>query len=153
MVPTEMPLPGARFARPSLQISTQLPGRATAGQAFTLSLRIANLTPQLQQLSVAVGDASGFVIAGRARVTLTLKPKSYLRIANLTPQLQQLSVAVGDASGFVIAGRAQITLTLNPKLYPCIANLTPQLQQLSVAVGNAFGFVIAGRPYYPHPKL
>ena len=65
VVPTEMPLPGAHFARPSLQISTQLPGRATAGQAFPVSLRIANLTPQLQQLSVAVGDASGFVIAGR----------------------------------------------------------------------------------------
>lgn len=63
---TSLALPPVSFARATLQVESHYPRSAVAGQAFTADFTVSNLTPNLQQLSLAVGDASGFVIVGNA---------------------------------------------------------------------------------------
>ena len=67
-VQTRLPLPRAVFADTVLRVSAECPQHAIAGEAFPLLLRMRNPTPLLQQLTLAVGDASGFVIAGERPV-------------------------------------------------------------------------------------
>jgi hypothetical protein len=70
-VHTRMEMAGVRFCSPALQVEGEVPGAAVAGEGFTAGLVVSNLTPLLQQISVAVGDASGFVMSGAAH-NLTL---------------------------------------------------------------------------------
>lgn len=72
-VETRIALPAVTFQSPLLRVETEYPRSTPAGQAFRAEFTISNLTPQLQQLSLVVGDASGFVIAGKAHVTLLLQ--------------------------------------------------------------------------------
>lgn len=60
-----MSLPPVKFQQALIRVDAEYPRSAPAGQAFRAEFTISNLTPQLQQLSVVVGDASGFVIAGK----------------------------------------------------------------------------------------
>lgn len=61
---TRVQMAGVRFCSPALQVEGEVPGAAVAGEGFTAGLLVSNLTPLLQQVSVAVGDASGFVMSG-----------------------------------------------------------------------------------------
>ena len=99
IIQTSLPLHSAEFEQPKLQVRSQkvihslpammqtdmtnydcimsckqvkvdLPGEAVAGEAFPLNLRIQNLTSSLQQMTLAIGDTSGFVIAGTQAVSV-----------------------------------------------------------------------------------
>ncbi len=66
------PCPAAIRNRPPVRSRPRLPwgpGAAVAGQGFTAGLLVSNMTPLLQQVSVAVGDASGFVMSGTSRLS------------------------------------------------------------------------------------
>lgn len=63
-VETPLALPSANFADAALSIQVIMPGTAVAGEALPLRLALQNRTPLPQRFTVAVGDASGFVLAG-----------------------------------------------------------------------------------------
>lgn len=67
-VETRIRLPSVTFQQPLLRVDTEYPRSTPAGQAFRAEFAVSNLTPQLQQLTLVVGDASGFVIAGKTSI-------------------------------------------------------------------------------------
>ena len=65
-VTTVLPLPHADFAPLGILATPQWPPGVQAGQPFTLTLELRNEGKAPQSLLVAIGDASGFVVAGKS---------------------------------------------------------------------------------------
>jgi len=71
---TDIPLPAVKVEEPLLLVRTRAPPSAMAGIPFCYSLEMTNPTSLLQEVSITVGDTSGFVFAGERQASVSILP-------------------------------------------------------------------------------
>jgi len=112
-VATRLPLPVVDFAEPLLSVTADHPSSATAGTPFRYQIVLDGRNcDEQQQLMVALGDTTGWVLSGPRKQALSLLPRMRAKLAwqlvavNPGPQpLPSIQVAVPgvnarvDASG------------------------------------------------------
>jgi len=80
-VRTDIVLPDVVVEEPLLLAVTRAPPSTTAGSPFCYALEMTNTTSVLQEVSITVGDTSGFVFAGERQTSVSLLPGQEVRVA------------------------------------------------------------------------
>ncbi len=133
-VTTRVQLSSILVESPPLVVTLDCPPHAVLGTAFTISIRVQNLTSTLQEIFFAVFDTTSFIFSGAHTDTVSILPRSTYslsyRLVPVTSGMQQLP-QVRLTSSWYSAGFQPSSVSSQLFVFPSAPNLNAIQTQLS----------------------